>query len=29
MLGGEDGICISSDRFLGKAKRDRLLFASG
>jgi predicted nuclease with RNAse H fold len=29
MLGGEDGICIPSDRFLGKAKRDRLLFASG
>ena len=29
MLGGEDGICIPSDRFLGKAKRDRVLFASG
>ena len=29
MLGGEDGICIPSGRFLGKAKRSRLLSASG
>jgi len=29
MLGGEEGICIPSGRFLGKAKRNRLLFASG
>ncbi len=29
MLGGEDGICIPSDRFPGKAKGGRLLFASG
>jgi predicted nuclease with RNAse H fold len=29
MLGGADGICIPSGRFLGKAKRSRLLSASG
>src|SRR2546425_1702323 len=26
MLGGEDGICIPSGRFLGKAKGGRLLY---
>src|SRR2546425_10897809 len=29
MLGGEDGICIPSGRFLGKAKRNRSLFGCG
>jgi predicted nuclease with RNAse H fold len=29
MLGGKDGICIPSGRFLGKAQRSRLLSASG
>jgi len=29
MLGGEEGICIPSGRFLGKAKMSRLLFGCG